>query len=451
MKKKLLTLLLPLTACLILAAGCGVPANGQGVSSPSQNYTDHILEGLGEPIATPEPTKITEPLPTPEPTPTPPPVVKLMALGDDLLHMGIVSTGKQSDGSYNYDFLFEDIGDFVKEADISVINQETIFGGNELGFSGYPHFNSPQEVGDAIVKAGFNVVLQATNHTADQGLAGMEHCIEFWKQYPEVLVAGLHDKYEENITAADRVQTMEVNGITFAILNYTYGPNAETLASFARGRLDILCDWNPSNGHIDFTHIHPQVLEDIAAAEEMADITIVFPHWGTEYSTTPSKYQKEWAAQMAQAGADLIIGAHPHVVQPVEWITAENGNECLCYYSLGNYVSTQQDPISMLENMAWVTFVGTEDGAIIDKEATGSIPLVCQYKAGPLRFSAIYLLEEYTQEIANKHGIRSWGQKNLYLEDLQKWTVEIIGETATKTAYELTGLRDTGTGTLSQN
>ena len=144
---------------------------------------------------------------------------------------------------------------------------------------------------------------------------------------------------------------------------------------------------------------------------------------------------------MTEAGADLIIGTHPHVTQPVEWITADNGNVSLCYYSLGNYVSTQQDPISMLENMAWVTFRMQDDGSVeIVKDKTGSIPIVCQYSSGPLRFKAIYLLEEYTQDVADKHGIRNWGHKNLYVTDLWDWTDEIMGDSV-KSAYDLTGLR----------
>ena len=105
--------------------------------------------------------------------------ITLMALGDNLMHMGIVNTGKQSDGTYDYSFLFQEITDYLEAADLKVINQETIFGGNELGFSGYPYFNSPTQVGDAIAAAGFNVVLQATNHAADQGINGIYHCVDF--------------------------------------------------------------------------------------------------------------------------------------------------------------------------------------------------------------------------------------------------------------------------------
>ena len=431
----------------LLLSGCGASGRSEPVLSSGLAPDSSPVEA---PVFIPEPIQLPEATPTPQPTPepTPLPSATLMALGDNLMHMGIVNTGKQADGTRNYDFLFEDIADFIDLADVSVINQETIFGGNELGFSGFPYFNSPTEVGDAIVNAGFDVVLQATNHTLDQKQAGVEHCIQYWKNHPEILMVGLHEKYETvtdadgnvGVLPEDRIPILTVNGIRLAILNYTYGPNAEIIPAYARGMMDVLCNYN-EKGLLDFTAIRPQVLEDIADAEEMADVVIVFPHWGAEYVTTPTKYQKKFAKQMAEAGADLIIGAHPHVTQPVEWITADNGNVCLCYYSLGNYVSTQQDPISMLENMAWVTFRMTEDGTVvIDREKTGSIPLVCQYSAGPLRFKAIYLLEEYTQDVADKHGIRSWGHKNLYVDDLRKWADEILGDSV-KPAYELTGLR----------
>ena len=138
-----------------------------------------------------------EPISTPEPTPLPEPAfqeydITLLALGDNLMHMGIVKTGKKEDGTYDFSFLFDNIRDYLDAADIKVINQETILGGNELGFSGFPRFNSPTETGDAIAEAGFNVVLHATNHAADQGLNGILNCSAYWAaSHPEVLMTGI--------------------------------------------------------------------------------------------------------------------------------------------------------------------------------------------------------------------------------------------------------------------
>lgn len=294
--------------------------------------------------------------------------------------------------------------------------------GNQLGFSGYPHFNSPTEVGDAIAAAGFNVVLQATNHSADQGLDGMDSCVGFWRTHPEVLLAGLHepDSYSAPI--------LTIGDVTFAVLNYTYGPNYEIVSDKVASRMELLCARNESDGAMDYTTLNPKVLTDIEAASQTADIVVVCPHWGTEYQTTPSSYQQQFALEMTQAGADVIIGTHPHVPQPIEVITAPNGNQSLCYYSLGNFVSTQQNVESMLEGMAWLTWHVSEDGITLDKTRTGVIPLVCHYSASPVRIKTICPLEEYTQEMAAKHGIISYGGVSFSLSDLQSQSAGTFGD-----------------------
>lgn len=189
----------------------------------------------------------------------------------------------------------------------------------------------------------------------------------------------------------------------------------------------MLCNWDENTGRIDFTTIHPDVLTDIERAEEIADVVIVCPHWGTEYAPEPSSYQMQFAEQMTQAGADLIIGTHPHVVQPVTWIESENGNRSLVFYSLGNYVSSQKNGLSMLEGMAWVTFRVKEDGVMISSPNSGIIPMVCHYTSNPVRLESVYMLEDYTQEQAEKHGIRGYGGVDLDVEDLQGWSEEILG------------------------
>lgn len=415
----LFLILIPLCLLVGLYAVLGHPMTG--THSQVEGHT-----GDASMAATSLPQVSAEPIVTPEPTATPFPEydITLMSLGDNLMHMGIVYTGKKDDGTYNYDFLFDGISDFIDAADISVINQETPLAGNERGFSGYPHFNSPTEVGDAIAAAGFDVVLQATNHAADQGINGLIEDADYWNtNHPDITLAGISSEVRE-----DFIEYLTVGDYTFALLNYTYGPNAETLSKSLMGHLSILCNYDENTGHLDFTTLNPQVLTDIETAKENADVVIVFPHWGTEYAADPSSYQKEFALQMTEAGADLIIGTHPHVPQPVEWITAENGNTALCYYSLGNYVSTQKTALSMLEEMAWVTFHVTEDGIAIDTDRTGVIPLVCQYTSGPVRLDRVYLLEDYTEELAAKHGIWNYGGVALYLSYLEEKSAEIFGD-----------------------
>ncbi len=474
-KNKLITVILIFSVAALLIAGLAymqdsLAASGNAVVSASTASTSSDTDGISQNTAADVVISLSANV-SEDSVPSEPVFeeydIHLMMVGDNLLHMGVVQTGRQNDGTYDYTCLYEGISDFIDAADISMINQETILGGNELGFSGYPNFNSPTEVGDTLAKVGFDVVLHASNHAADQGGSGLLNCVEFWEtKHPEILMVGINGfppetsdvsaestatpepEYdytvstnanvpEDDLTISanandltDTIPIIEVQGVTFAILNYTYGPNMGSIPSDIVGHLNILCAWNESNRYIDYTKLNPQVLEDIRLADELADIVIVCPHWGTEYTTKPSTYQETFAMQMTEAGADLIMGTHPHVIQPVEWITADNGNRALCYYSLGNYVSTQKQCLCMLEAMAWVTFHVTEDSIEIDMEQTGAIPLVCHYTSNPVRVENVYLLEDYTAEQAAAHGIRSYGGVVLYLEDLQNWSNEVLSENA---------------------
>ena len=364
--------------------------------------------------------------------------IRLLAVGDNLFHSGVHLTGKQADGSFDFSFLYETIQPYLDDADIKIINQETIFGGNHLGTDGhlgYPSFNSRTEVGDAIAAAGFNVVLQSTNHTIDQGLDGLLHCAAYWEEnHPEILICGIRGEADTD----PPIQTMEIEGVTFAFLNYTYGPNLGSFPSKYEGYMDILCYYDESSRMLDFTKLNPAVLEDIKEADEIADVVVVCPHWGTEYSTTQSSYQEDFAMQMTEAGADLIIGTHPHVVQPVTYIESENGNRCLCYYSLGNYVSTQKEVACMLEGMAIVTFTVTPEGEVsINEEETGVIPMVCQYTQGSVRIDNIYFLADYTEELALKHGMYTYAGIPFHLEDMLNLSEKVFGDWAIEPYLEV--------------
>lgn len=406
-------LFVSLMAAVLLLGGCGAAENIVAEQEPV------FLQELSQ-----LPPKTSAPTPEPTPTPFPEYDIDLMMVGDNLLHMGLIYSGLQEDGSYQFDFLFEDIAPFLEKARLRLINQETIFGGNELGFSGYPTFNSPTEVGDAIAAAGFDIVLCASNHAADQGRQGIESCLDFWREkHGEMLVTGIQSDEEEN-----EILCVEIDGLTFAVLNYTYGPNVETVPKQVRGALDLLCAMDEKSGRMDYTTLNPQVTEDIKRADALADYVLVCPHWGTEYAKAPSSYQEKFALEMTEAGADIIIGTHPHVVQPICWITSENGNRSLCYYSLGNYTSTQKKPLSMLEGMAWISIHVTEDGHYINESRTGVVPLVNQYSAYPVRFEGVHLLEEYTQEQAQRHGIIKYGEVSFSKEDMVSACEEIFGE-----------------------
>ena len=346
-----------------------------------------------------------KPTPTPSPTPTPVPAAKvtLMAVGDDLVHDSVISSGKRSNGTYNYDHLFTNILGDIKKADIAVINQETVLGGKELRYSGYPRFNSPQEVGDAIVKAGFNVVLHATNHAMDKGEQGMQNSLDYWKKQKGITVLGANDTEEDYNT----VKVVEVNGIKIAMLNYTYSLNGLSLPKNRPYMVNLLDE--------------DKIRQDVAKAKEEADFVIVFPHWGTEYVYTPSSSQKRWTKLFLETGVDLVIGTHPHVLENIEWFEGEDGHKMLVYYSLGNYVSGQDAVPRMLGGMANVTIERKEGGEVSISKASIT-PLVTQFERDYGNLEVIKL-SDYTDNLASKHRLRG-----MSVSKLQRLARQILGD-----------------------
>lgn len=316
--------------------------------------------------------------------------VELVMVGDVLLHTRVSDSGMQPEGSYQYDHLFANVKEKVERADLALVNQEVILGGAELGLSGYPCFNGAYEVGDSLVDAGFDVILHATNHALDKGKKGLLNCIHFWKeQYPQIGVLGIHETQEE----ADNIYVVSVNEIQIAILNYTYGTNGIPLPADMPYAVSM---WDKS-----------KIQRDVEKAKEQADFIIACPHWGTEYVLEETQDQREKAQFLADLGVDLIIGTHPHVIEPVEWITAADGTQTLCYYSIGNFINAtagtgKGTANRMVGAMAEVTITRTEDDVVITDY--GVEPLVSHVEQG--EHMTTYFLSDYTQELAEKNEIR---------------------------------------------
>ncbi len=323
--------------------------------------------------------------------------VSLIMVGDMLFHMPVVESGYMDDGTLNYDHIFAHTNSYIEQADIAIVNQETILGGEELGYSGYPCFNSPFEVGDAMVEAGFDLVLHATNHTLDMGTTGLLNCLEYWEtSQPDVEVIGAYNSQE----AQDTILIYEENGIRIAFLNYTYGTNGIPLPEDMPYAVNLLEE--------EF------VIAQLQQAEEEADFTVVMPHWGTEYQLDYSSYQSDWCAIFLEYGADLVIGAHPHVIQPIEWYRDDTGHEMLVYYSLGNFInatSTQDSTIGnrMIGGMADVVIRKDEESGETYISEYGVIPLVTHYEFGQGNMTC-YPLEDYTDELAEKTETIRWVQ-----------------------------------------
>ena len=182
--------------------------------------------------------------------------------------------------------------------------------------------------------------------------------------------------------------------LKIAILNYTYGTNG----------LPVPSDMPYAVAMLE----KEKVIGDLQKAEEMADFTVVCPHWGIEYQHKQSEEQREWAEIFMENGADLVIGAHPHYIQPIEMMTGDNGEEMLVYYSLGNFINSTSDSgrgtaDRMIGGMAKVTIAKTEEGEAYIK-TYGVEPLVTQLLYGPQEITT-YLLAEYTEELAAENKI----------------------------------------------
>lgn len=338
-------------------------------------------------------------------------IVSILMAGDVLLHDKVANSGKMNDGTYNYDHMFSNVRSDIENADIAIVNQEVILGGRDLGLSGYPSFNGAFEVGDAIVSSGFDVVLHATNHALDKGKKGLLSCISFWEEtYPEIAYLGISDTKEKS----EEIYVVEKEGIRFAILNYTYGTNGIPLPSDMPYCVNILNK--------------DRIKDDVSRAKEISDFVIVCPHWGTEYILTADNNQKYWADVFFDAGVDLVIGTHPHVVEPVELIERD-GHSMLVYYSIGNYINaTAQTGAGianrMLGALADITVSKTEnDVAITDY---GIIPIVSHVKSGEGQCT-VYKLDDYTEELASQNEI-IYSDSSFSLTYLQDLCEKVFGE-----------------------
>lgn len=387
--KHLTIMLTSISVMMVCIWGCGAINSDESTKSVATTQE----------ITTEEPT--TEP-------PFEPTTVDIMMIGDMLMHMGVQNSGLMSDGTYNYDHLFTHIVDDVQSADISIVNQEVIIGGIELGLSGYPCFNCANEVGDGLVKAGFNTILHATNHTLDKGAIGVDNCINYWEtNHPDITYLGINKTAEDK----ENIYIYEKDGIKIAILNYTYGTNGIALPTDRPYIVNLLDE--------------DTVVSDLAKAQELADFIIVCPHWGTEYTLIETEEQHYWAQLFSDNGADLILGAHPHVVQPVSWLTADDGSKTLCYYSLGNYISTQQKGYSMLGAMAKVTLTNDKEGNVTIKDYAVE-PLVTHTLWGSGQMTT-YKLSEYTSDLAYQNRVRDY-DSTFTMEYLVNTCKQVFGD-----------------------
>lgn len=340
---------------------------------------------------------------------------KLVAVGDNLMHRSCTLSAKNADGTYDFTKHFANMADIFKAADLAVISQDTVLGGIELGATSTETgiFNTAVELADGMADAGINVVLAANNHIMDEGSAGLNTMMSYFStKYPNITLLGVNNSRE----AKDEPVYVETNNIKIAMINYSYGSNqtADLDASpYLLNQYDE--DW---------------LADILKQAREEADFIIAFPFWGEQNSMDYTQEQERQAQFLADNGVDLIIGSYPHVVEPVKWITAENGDRTLVYYSLGNFQSIQNTLENMLGGQANITISKEEDGTHISDYSLDFVVTHYEQRESSEYYDIVttYPLADYTSDLAARHGMSVSGNDEFDLASLQGLSSQILSK-----------------------
>jgi poly-gamma-glutamate capsule biosynthesis protein CapA/YwtB (metallophosphatase superfamily) len=358
--------------------------------------------------------ELVSPAPVPPPLPPKSSYLHVMAVGDIMMHMPQVDAGRSSKG-YDFTSYFEDVKPLFAQADLVLGNLETTLSGSDVGFSGYPRFNSPDELADALQEAGFDVMTTANNHSLDRGEKGLKRTLD------QLQRVGL--KHTGTFKSGeDRNDHLIVtkNNISMAMLSYTYGTNGLPVPVGKEYLVNLLDE--------------QKMERDIKKVKEMgADIVAVSIHFGQEYHRKPSEDQKEWVNRLFRWGADLIFGSHPHVVQPFEvrnWVTEEGQlKQGVVIYSLGNFISNQRKEPRDIGGIISVKIQKTGDS--IDIQEVQFIPTwVHRYWNGNNREYRILPMQDMLEirDYTELNEDRYQRLEQRYLEMMNHVTPEKLGD-----------------------
>ena len=359
-------------------------------------------------LTTPE--KEEEIIPTITPTAIPEVIVEepksftFIGVGDNLYHGALYYRQRMAGNGYNFDTYYDGTREYSENADLAYINMETICNGDEhYELSSYPLFNGPKEVIDAVYNAGFDWWSISSNHSLDTGANGLlEQLNTIHEKYPDIITTGSHTSLEDKNTPIVK----EINGIKVGFLGYTYGLNGLIVPEDK--------EWLVSMIDKD------QMKIDMEALSKVSDIQMVAMHWGVEYSTSISEEQKNLTKYLNELGAEVIIGTHPHVIEPAEIYHGEN-QDTLVYYSLGNYTSAQDAAPRMVGGMA--SFTVNYDPNTFETSFTDVkfIPTVTWFDGGFNDWKT-YTLADYNNDLYATH-------RHVYDFDLSKeWVTNFVKE-----------------------
>ena len=324
----------------------------------------------------------------PPPEPQPDSVVRIVAAGDNLIHSSIYNRAKRvgENGGYNFDFPYEQILDYISVADLAILNQETIVN-DVFEPSSYPLFSSPVDLGEKMLSMGFNAFSIANNHVIDKGERGLIATLDYWDSKDVPVVGAYRDEEDMN-----NIRTKTINGITFSFLGFMEHTNGLSLPE-------------SSPCKIIYTHDINGMKNQVELAREVSDVVIVNIHWGVEVSNTITDQQRSLAQDLVNWGTDIIIGTQPHTVQSMQYLKKPSGDDAFVFYCLGNFISAMSNPKAMVGMLADFNVVKNGDSGKITIEDVKAIPLITQFEAN-YRDARIIPYSNYTQELANLHGLR---------------------------------------------
>ncbi len=421
-----------ITALLMIISlfACNAPVNSntQSLVTSSQtsetSITDSTSSNTSEIESSQDISDISSEVPV---EPAEDTVISFLACPDNIIHPTVykdaidraaAANGVSPDYSdlhnaeYDFSPIYEYIAEDVKKADVSYLNQETLLGGTCKSIAGYPNFNTPTALIDTIVDLDFDVVNVAHNHMLDSGdTRYLENCNSLLESNNIEVIGYYPDKDSLN-----NIRIIEEQGIKLAFLAYTYGTNGHKL---------------PSNSSFVIPFFSEElVTSQVTLAKTMADIVIVSCHWGYENTFSPNKMQKQYAKLMCDLEVDVVLGMHPHVIQPVEWMTSESGHKTLVIYSLGNLISSMSKGMNMLGGLFRMDIRKDAETGIVTIESPLFIPIVTHYNKSHRDYK-VYYLSDYTAELALSHGVTRYDGSGGTLEG-GKFTLDNLYKTVNK-------------------
>ena len=373
--KNIKKFLLILTSLSILLAGCG-DNKTKTDSKPDSSINDSSLASSSQ---VEEPKKDS--------------IVRVVAVGDNLIHDGIYNQAHQraKDGTYDFDYAYQYVEQLIQPADIAILNQETPIANDLFPPSNYPMFNSPTQLGDKMIDMGFNVISHSNNHILDKGVKGMLATLDYWDSRNTMYYGAYRNQAD-----LDNIRIKEVNGIKFSFVGFMEHTNGLKLPSNTEAKLV-------------YTSQVEEMERLIKKARSMSDVVVVSVHWGVETINQVTDKQKSLAKQFVEWGTDIIIGTQPHTIQTMEYLDKPNGGKAFVAYSLGNFISAQSYNLTMVGGL--IDLNVKKEGATgkISIEDVKCVPIITHYDSG-YRNIRSYPYSMYNEQLANLHGIKSTNQ-----------------------------------------